>query len=450
MRAPPRRSAKADRFEQEIEGALQPDYFITYGASGSFVEDLDRVEERIARLVGSAPGRAVALYETFLAGCYEKADELDDSTGNFGMFVGSLFCGWVRARQAAGADPDETARRLMAWMDSDTYGFCYQLERDLVKELDKRGLVAFERCMRERFDGIATAAASPGENARDPAYLRRRAAEILRAILARQRNVEAYVALCEATALSPADCLALAGMLQARRKPAQALAWVERGLALEKKQPSPSADYELADLQRDLLSKLGRGDEALDAAWAQFNAHPNKYSYADLMRYVPKPDRSAWHAKAMDVAAGADLHSLIELWLETREIKRLIERLRTARDEELEAISHYATEPVAKKLAKTHPDVAAKVYRALGMRILKAKKSKFYDAALSNFKNVRGCYERAGMGAQWERLVCEIRAGHHRKRAFMSLFEEIVAGAASTKPPFLERAKARWAKSSRS
>ncbi len=72
----------------------------------------------------------------------------------------------------------------------------------------------------------------------------------------------------------------------------------------------------------------------------------------------------------MDAAAGADLHSLIELWLETKEIERLVEKLREARDEELEGISHYATEPVAKELAKTHPDVAAKVCRALGMRIL--------------------------------------------------------------------------------
>ena len=92
----------------------------------------------------SAPARAVALYETFLAGSYEKTDELDDSSGNFGMFVDGLFRGWVQARQAAGADPDETARRLLAWMDSDTYGFCYQLERDLVKALDKRGLAAFD------------------------------------------------------------------------------------------------------------------------------------------------------------------------------------------------------------------------------------------------------------------------------------------------------------------
>jgi len=31
------------------------------------------------------PARAVKLYETFLAGCHAKADELDDSTGSFGL-----------------------------------------------------------------------------------------------------------------------------------------------------------------------------------------------------------------------------------------------------------------------------------------------------------------------------------------------------------------------------
>lgn len=440
---PPRPPSKADPFEREIEAALQPGSFVRYGAAWPFVEGLEQIEATIAKLVRGSPARAAALYEIFLAGCYEKAEEIDDSGGHFGMFVGALFRGWVKARQAGGADPDETARRLCAWMDDDPYGFCYQLERGLVKALDKRGLAAFERCVRERFDG--TAAAPPlGGAERDRAYARRRAAEILRAILAEQRNVEAYLALAEATELTPADCLALARMLRSRRKPAKALTWVERGLALDRKSLS-SADHDLGALRRDLLVELGRGDAALEAAWTDFKAQPSKYSYADLLRYVPRAERVAWHQKAMEAAAGGELQSLIELWLETKEIDRLVERLRRARDEELERISHYVTEPVAKRLAKTHPDIAAKVYRALGMRILEAKKSRYYEAALSNFEDARRCYERAGLAPRWEALVGEIRAQHHRKVGFMAGFEEVVAGGGpSARPTFLERAKARW------
>ena len=237
----------------------------------------------------------------------------------------------MRARQAAGADADETARRLRAWMDDDPNGFCYQLERGLVKVFDKRGLAAFECCIREQFDGKATGPPGLGGRERDPAYACRRAAEILRAILVEQRNVEAYVALVEATELTPVDCLALAKMLQARRNPADALTWVERGLALERK-ASSFADLNLGKLKREVLVKLGRGNAALEAAWTDFKAHPSKYPYVDLLSYIPKAERAAWHEKAMDAAAGGDLHSLIELWLETKEIGRLVERLRKAND----------------------------------------------------------------------------------------------------------------------
>jgi hypothetical protein len=83
------------------------------------------------------------------------------------------------------------------------------LETDLVKVLDRNGLAAFERRVREWLDGVAHA--TPATNGRDAAYRRRRAAEILRATLAKQRDVEAYIALCEASELLAGDCLALAG-----------------------------------------------------------------------------------------------------------------------------------------------------------------------------------------------------------------------------------------------
>jgi hypothetical protein len=35
----------------------------------------------------------VSLYETFLAGCYEKVEEIDGSSGSFGQFVGRKFRG---------------------------------------------------------------------------------------------------------------------------------------------------------------------------------------------------------------------------------------------------------------------------------------------------------------------------------------------------------------------
>jgi hypothetical protein len=445
MKRPPR--AITSQMERLIETALAPGRFVSYDANFAFVGELGTVEHELAKLIPAAPAQAVALYETFLAGCHEKAEEIQDSSGSFGQFVGELYGGWIKARQAAGADPDETAIRLLRWMEDDPYGFCAHLEKDAAKVLDTAGRAAFVKMIRERLGAAATATPAPGESfRRNPDYARRRWGEILRTLYVAQKNVEAYRELAEETGLTAADCHALATMLVTRRRADHALSWVERGIELAKRAPNSSmAGHDLAELKRALLAKLGRGNEALEAAWAEYREHPSKYSYDDLMKYVPKAARAAWHAKAIDAAKGSDLHSLIELLLETKELEGLAELVRRSRNEALENVSHYATERAAKKLEKTHPDVAARLWCAQGMRVVNAKKSKYYGAALSNLERARRCFEMAGLPAAWQRVVENVRSTHHRKTGFMARFEEIVAGLGpSDKPSFLERAKARW------
>src|ERR1035438_8605779 len=199
-------------------------------------------------------------------------------------------------------------------------------------------------------------------------------------------------------------------------------------------------------MRRALLVKLGRGREALESAWDEFQAQPGKFTYEELVRYVPKAERGAWHKKAMDASEQGDLDSVIELWLVAKEIERLAERLERTTDTSLESLSHYVTEPAAERLAKTHPGVAAKVFRALCMRIVDAGQSNYYHAALSNLEKARNCYQRAGLDAQWQALIAEIRREHRRKSSFMPGFERIVGGTQPSKEPsFLDRARGNWA-----
>jgi uncharacterized Zn finger protein len=136
----------------------------------------------------------------------------------------------------------------------------------------------------------------------------------------------------------------------------------------------------------------------------------------------------------MNASDQADLNFVIELWLATKEMNRLVRRLRRSTHQELESLSHYTTESAAKKLARPHPDVAAKVYRALGMRILNSKKSRYYDAALSHFEQARRCYKKAGEDLAWRTLVEEILQAHRRNSAFMPGFEKLIQG----KRPYAE------------
>jgi len=223
---------------------------------------------------------------------------------------------------------------------------------------------------------------------------------------------------------------------------------VERGIDLDKKSQHWSmAGHDLAKLKRELLVKLDRGTEALDAAWAEYCEYPSIYTYDALMKLVPKAEKKAFHEKAIETAHTADLPSHIELLLETKELARLADLVRQTKDSALETLSHYTTEPVATKLEKPHPDLAARLWQAQGMRIIRAKKTKYYDAALSNFERAKHCFERAGLIAQWEITASLVRVEHHRKLGFMSGFERLVAGSnPSNEPSFLDRAKARWSK----
>jgi tetratricopeptide (TPR) repeat protein len=438
---------RPDPLEGEIERALQPGRFVSRSAGFEFLSGLEAVAARIGAIVRTAPGRAVALYEAFLAGCYEKAEEYQDWGRDFGPFVETLFCGWIRARQAADANRDETAARLLAWMDDDPYSFCDRLEEEAAKAFDRAGLAAFERQVRGRLDAAVQASSEGSASTRwDADAARRRWGDVLRTLYRQRKDVAAYEALAEETGLTVQDCRALATMLVARRKPDQALRWIERGLELNKNTPHGSVGgHDLASLKRTVLTKLGRKDEALEAAWAEYREHPNRFSYADLMAFVPKADRAEWHAKALEAAMGTDLHALIELLLETKELGRLAERLAHASDEALEGVTHFATEPAAKRLEKAHPDMAARLWRAQGVRILKAKKSKYYAAALRNFARARRCYERAGLPGEWQRLVDEIQTEHRRKTGFVVDFLRMAEGAGlRAQPSFLDRAKARW------
>lgn len=299
------RAAKGDPFEQRIEIALRPGDFIAYRAVDDFEDGLDRVKEEIVKLGKSGEAeRAVGLLEAFIAGSYLKGEELDDSGGTFGMFVESLFCAWIQARQRAKADPHETATRLLSWMEKDDYGFCHRLEDDAVKVLSKADLAAFERAVREQLDR-GPPGGSDVEAERRSSFWRRQLRDVLKTITAARGDVSVYVAVC-GDDMSPKDCEVVAKMHVKSRKLTDALSWVERGLKLKDDKRWGSHDaYRLDEMKRDILKKLGRHDDALACAWKEFEEAPFDHSYDDLMKYVPKAKRSEWHERAMSVAAAA-------------------------------------------------------------------------------------------------------------------------------------------------
>jgi uncharacterized Zn finger protein len=261
-----------------------------------------------------------------------------------------------------------------------------------------------------------------------------------------RKDPEAYAELCARVGQKAEDCRAIAEILGSKGRWSEALDWVERGLALAATNGwQGSGSYRLESLKRELLRKLGKPQEALQSAWVAFEHHPDTFSYEELMRYVPRSDRAEWRRRALTAAAAGRLSDYMNLCVKLKEWLILAEKVLATAPETLEKISHYSSEPAADGLAKCQPAAAARLYTALGLRVVKAGKSQYYGAALRNLQSARECYQRSEQCGLWNALVARIRSEHRRKSGFMPGFERIVAGkAAALELSFVERAEQRW------
>ena len=433
------RRKNTEPLRAEIERVLQFGCFIRYDAMFAFTDELEKVERELKALTAAGEAeRALALYEIYLAGCYEKIEECDDSSGGLGIFWDTLFRGWVVARQAAGCPAAETIRLILKWKSTDQYGFCYDIEKEVAQILDAEAYQLLVAHLQKLLDGGLESLQGP-----KPATIFeydnaiRLPAMSLKEVYLARGDAASYAALSERLGLSPRDCQHLAEMEKAKRRWKQALDWVEKGLALAgARNWHNEAGYSLDELRIDVLARLGRKDEALDQAWVAFEKDPSVFKYEDLMRLAPKNAKRQWQERALESSETGDLGDYMELCAKTKEWDRLATRVLASTAEGLEAVSHYSAEPAARGLAKRNLAAAAALHRAMGFRVLSAKKSKYYGAALKNFKNARALYRKAGMESEWLTTVSRVRAEHGRKYGFMGDFERLEAGTLRAEPTF--------------
>ena len=432
----------------QIESSLSFDTFIPYKYASDFILGLERVKSKIDTLLKNRKAmQAVPLYEVFLSGCYEKAEEIDDSGGDLGMFFEELFCSWIDARQKAKCDSKQTINQVLKWMENDEYGFCYNIEKSIVKIFCKNELKTFESIIKSRFDD-AYVSESPKKDKRiyNYSYPVRKNTDILKIIYNEKKDIKSYLSLCEKVGTTPKDCEVIALLYKSIDNFQEALKWVEKGLKLEEKDNwQNESSYALERIERELSSLLGNNGYAIESAWTNFKKYPSEYSYDELMKYVAKKDINSWHNKAIEEAKKSPLASTIELFIKTKELDFLADRILSVKCEELENISHYKMEKAAKVLLNKNSIAAAKIYRAMGMRILNSGKSKYYNIALEHFLKVKNLYNKNNSEEEWLSIIRYVRENHARKYSFIPDFEKLVSG---KYPPiresFIQRAKKRW------
>jgi hypothetical protein len=154
---------KADTLVAEIQSALKPGHFFRREDVSRLTGNLGQLEERLRELAKAGEAeRAVRLYEILLSGTYAKNEECDDEC-YLSMFLARAFCGWIRARQAAGMPADETVGQILNWKKNDKHSFCFETEKHVVKALDREG----RRLFISHFEGLVEKAV-PASAARPP------------------------------------------------------------------------------------------------------------------------------------------------------------------------------------------------------------------------------------------------------------------------------------------
>jgi hypothetical protein len=203
--------SKADPLIGEIGRELMPGHFFRRDEVSDLVTNLDGMHRKLEVLVKAGEAtRAVRIYETMLSGVYAKIEEADDEC-DLAMLFHRLACGWIRARQAAGLPGEETIGQLLNWMKNDNYGFCHEIEKEVIKALDRKGRQLFighfqqlvEKALPAPADGAAKAIFDYENDVRLPAMS-------LKDIYQSLCDAPAYANLCGLLGFSPRDCERLA------------------------------------------------------------------------------------------------------------------------------------------------------------------------------------------------------------------------------------------------
>ena len=252
----------------EIGRELMPGHFFRRDEVSDLFTNLDGMHRKLEGLVKAGESaRAVRLYETMLSGVYAKIEEADDEC-DLAMLFHRLACGWIHARQAAGLPSAETIRQLLNWMKNDNYGFCYDIEKEVIQALDRKGRQLFIGHFQQL---IAKALPAPANGAAKAIFDYendvRLPAMSLKDIYQSLCDAAAYAALCGQLGFSPHDCERLAEMEISKKHWATALEWVEKGIALEPTRNwHNESSYSLKDMKPKILLHLGRKEYALALA----------------------------------------------------------------------------------------------------------------------------------------------------------------------------------------
>ncbi|MBV9449810.1 MAG: SWIM zinc finger family protein [Streptosporangiaceae bacterium] len=391
--------------------------YIDYDQAWDYANDVGKAADAIGSLIDAGgAAQAIGIAREAIALLTEAFESVDDSSGGIGDSAYQLLAVHLRACQTAPPDPVSLADYLAGLLLNDSYGFAPDLA-DYADLLDETGTAR----IRQRI--AAAFSASPNDY---------RARGLMEDILEVEGDVDALVAFYASKLDDSGQAhLRIARVLDGADRVGEALGWAERGL-----REAIRPDNQLVDYLADRYSADGRTDDVLALRRSRFEAERTLLHYQALRRAAVDcgtwaADRAAALARLREDAHATPVRGYFNwAWAGPVLVNALID------DGDLGAAwtavttgpakataTHDQRLRLADAVAATRPADALQLYLSAIEPLRSQTGDNTYQQVARLLLSARGCHERLGTIAEFNRYLAVLRADQKRKRNLMKILD---------------------------
>lgn len=407
---------RAAALRQAIDQATSLNPRHGWGHAGDYVSGLERT---VAELDDLLDDETAADLLDLLEYAIERVETLLEQVDDDGEFNSVLedFCQLHREACGLAKLPGETlARRLLDLELAQRFEYCRMDVAGYQDALGEEGIRAYRELAE-----AAWAESGPGD---------RRLASLMEQLARLSGDVDALLAVKARDLSSSWRYLDIAQILGEAGRDDEALEWAERGWRADPQ----NLDNRLRDFLIDVYLKRNRHDEAVQLAWALFEARPWLEHYKKLHQVASKAgvwpeqrqraltlveQRAAQAPRPVDAwLPGASTRLEIALWE-----KDLDTAWKLARQAPCE---HHLLIELARQLETRRVDDAIALYKRVIPGFVEQTNNRAYGEAVALVRRVAALLRESKRSPELVDYLITLRGGYKAKRNFMKLLDDVV------------------------
>jgi hypothetical protein len=398
--------------------------FVDWRQAGNLAETIDAIRASVTGdLAGKSPRAAVARLWELIDASDSIMERADDSGGSIsGSLRGAVADLGAVLAKAGVDDPDLLAKKVHASTLDNGYGVTDGLVRAVAPALGPKGREALRAYFERDIATTNTTASPTSERERDYDRDSRRfaAASGLMDLADAESNVDAFLRAAELSPYKMAHIDEAAKRLLKTKRPAEALAWLDRLPPDHFKWRDATGDGVIG-IKLRALDALGRHHEAQALRWQVFERYLSSIYLREHVKRLPDfEDESVIRkaiAHAMAHQSVLDALSFLVAWPNLEAAARLV----TTRSAEIDGRQYELLNPAIDRLEEKHPIAATILLRAkIDSVLARASSTQYGHAArdLARAATLAPMIEAGGTIPTHAAYFADLKVKHARKTSF--------------------------------